>query len=155
MSEWLTFIGRIEPMEWGKSTYTILPVPEDVAAALKSKGAKRVEVELNDHPFNMALTKSPAFSGTFIYTGKTILDATDISPGEDIEVRMRKANPDQVEVPGDVVLAIREGALSDAWSGLSPGKRRGLLHTINTAKRADTRAKRIAQLIDVLGAADG
>tara|TARA_R110002072_G_scaffold14284_1_gene59538 strand:- start:362 stop:565 length:204 start_codon:yes stop_codon:yes gene_type:complete len=33
-----------------------------------------------------------------------------------------------------------------AWEALTPGKRRGLLHPISSAKRAETRAKRIANL---------
>ncbi|WP_180885730.1 YdeI/OmpD-associated family protein [Ruegeria sp. THAF57] len=150
MADWFSFIGRIEPMEWGQSTYTVLPIPHEIAAALKKLGTKRVEVELNDHPFNMALTKSPAITETFVYTGKTILRSAQISPGEDIDVRLRKADPNSVEVPNDVVSAIRDANLSDTWSALTPGKKRGLLHTINTAKRADTRVKRIAQLIAFL-----
>ena len=137
-------------MEWGKSTYTVLPIPGEIAAALKKMGAKRVEIELNDCPFNMALTKSPAISGTFIYAGKTILHLARISPGEEIDVRLRKADSNLVEVPNDVMAAMRAAALSDTWSALTPGKQRGLLHNINTAKRPETRAKRIAQLIKLL-----
>ena len=150
MGEWLSFTGRITPIEWGKSTYTVLSIPDDIADELRLLGAKRVDVELNDHPFNMALTKSPAISGTFIYTGKTILRAAEISPGQEVDVRLRKADPDLVDVPNDVVSAIRSNALSDAWSKLTPGKKRGLLHTVETTKRAETRAKRIAQLITFL-----
>lgn len=147
---WLSFIGRIEPMEWGKSTYTVLPIPDDITRALRASGAKRVEIELNDHPFNLALTKAPAITGTFVYTGKTILRAAQISPGEDIDVRLRKADPDIVEVPSDVLLAIRGAELHHAWSELTPGKQRSHLHTVETAKRADTRKKRIARLIATL-----
>ncbi|MEM1388004.1 MAG: YdeI/OmpD-associated family protein [Pseudomonadota bacterium] len=152
MSAWLSFMGRIEPMEWGRNTYTVLRIPDEITAALQSLGAKRVDVELNDHPFNMALTKSPAISGTFVYTGKSVLQEAGVSPGEEIDVRLRKADADAVEVPSDVALAIRGAQLSDTWSALTPGKQRGLLHTINTAKRAQTRAKRIAQLVAALRA---
>ena len=27
MDEWIEFEGRVAPMVWGKSTYTILPIP--------------------------------------------------------------------------------------------------------------------------------
>lgn len=152
MSKWQTFNGRIELMEWGKNTYTVLPIPENIAAALKADAAKRVEIELDDHPFNMALTKSPVFAGTFVYAGKTILRTAEISPGEEIEVRLCKADPDLVEVPKDVMLAIRAASASDAWLALTAGKQRGLIHTVNTAKRPETRLKRIAQLISFLRA---
>lgn len=134
MREWLSFTGHIEPMEWGKSTYTILLMPNEIADALKDLGAKGVDLELNDHPFNMALAKSPAISGTFVCAGKAVLRAARISPGQEIEVRPRKADPNSVDVPSDVLSAIRDNALCDAWSILTPGKQRGLLHTIDMAK---------------------
>ena len=152
MGKWQTFIGRIEPMEWGESTYIVLPIPEDIAAALKAEAAKRVEIELNDHPFNMALTKSSVFTGTFVYAGKTILRTAAISPGEEVEVRLRKADPELVEVPEDVMLAIRAASASGDWLALTAGKQRGLLHHVNTAKRPETRLKRIVQLVHSLGA---
>ncbi len=146
LSEWLSFTGRVVLLEWGKSVFTVLPIPDEVAATLASSGAKRIEIELNDHPFNMALTKAPTMTQTFVYTGKSILKETGISPGEEIEVRVCKADPNVVVVPGDVKLAIRGAELNEKWSDLTPGKQRGLLHTVNTAKREETRIRRIRRI---------
>ncbi len=96
MSSYLQFQGQVRPMEWGKYVYTVLPLPDEIANALKSEGAWRVEGEINDHPVNLAL---------------------------------------------------RQSKVTDRWSALTPGKQRGLLHPINTARRAETRAKRIAKMI--------
>lgn len=135
------------PMEWGKSVYTVLPLPPDVAAALAREGARRVDGEINDRAINLALTTSPVFEGVFLWAGKSLLDEIGIGPGELIEVRLRKADPDQVDVPDDVILALRQAEATDRWARLTPGKQRGLLHSVTTAKRADTRSKRIAKLI--------
>ncbi|MEL6640322.1 MAG: YdeI/OmpD-associated family protein [Pseudomonadota bacterium] len=145
--EYQSFIGRIVPMEWGKSTYTVLPIPDDVSAALFANGAKRVEGEIGDFPINLALTKSPVMGQVFVYTGKSFLRESGISPGEEVEVRMRPAPDQLVETPEDLVFALRQAEMSDRWAALTPGKRRGLIHTVTTAKRPETRAKRIAKIL--------
>ncbi len=147
MSDYITFEGQVVPIEWGDATYTILPLPAEVAAALERQNAKRVVGEINDHPVNLALTKAPVVDGTFLWAGKSLLDACGIEPGEIIEVRLKKTDPDAVDVDADIIDALRAAQVSDLWSALTPGKQRGHLHMINTAKRADTRQKRINKLI--------
>lgn len=42
--------------------------------------------------------------------------------------------------------------MTDRWAALTPGKQRGLIHTVVSAKRAETRAKRIAKvLVEIAG----
>jgi uncharacterized protein YdeI (YjbR/CyaY-like superfamily) len=60
-------------------------------------------------------------------------------------VRLRAAPDDRVDVPDDVAHALH-GVMA-AWQALTPGKRRGLLYQVDTAKTAATRAKRIAGLV--------
>ncbi len=145
MADYVTFDAKIEPMEWGTATYTVLRLGPDV---MKAPGpAKQVEGEFAEHPVNLAVTKAPVMSDPFLYTGKTLLDRTGITPGEVFEARLRLADPDQVDVPQDVMNALRSAGHLDAWEGLTPGKKRGLLHTVETAKRAETRTNRITKLL--------
>jgi Bacteriocin-protection, YdeI or OmpD-Associated/Domain of unknown function (DUF1905) len=146
---YVTFEGRVEPMVWGTSTYTILRVPDDVVAALS--GTRRVEGEINDHPVNLALTRAPVVEGVFLWTGQSLLDRGGIVPGEILEVRLKPAPDDRVDVPDDVLAALRAAGVMAGWETLTPGRRRGMLHQINTAKTAATRAKRIAALVAGLG----
>ncbi|MBY5934522.1 YdeI/OmpD-associated family protein [Tateyamaria omphalii] len=147
--DWIWFEGVIEPLEWGKNTYTILRLPDDVTAALPPK-TKRIEGEFGDFPINLALTKAPVLDGTFVYTGKTFLRDSGLEVGQPFEARIRPVDPNLVDVPEDVMAAIRSAGRSADWSGLTPGQQRAKLHLVNTAKRADTRAKRIAKLISEL-----
>ncbi|MDJ0628065.1 MAG: YdeI/OmpD-associated family protein [Rhodobacter sp.] len=147
MSGYLTFEARIEPVRWGSATYTVLRLPKDVAEALATEGAKRVEGEINDHPVNLALACAPVMDGMFLWTGRSLLRRIGAAPGEPLEVRLRKVPEDSVETPEDIALALRSADLTGRWQRLTPGRRRGLLHKIATAKRAETRAKRIAGLI--------
>jgi hypothetical protein len=155
VSGWLDFEGCVEPLDWGRATYTILRLPEDVAAALASQGAKRVEGEINDWPVNLALSRAPVVEGVFLWTGQSLLDRLGVAPGEPLEIRLRPAPADEVDIPEDLALALRQGSAVEAWEALTPGKRRGLLYKIDTAKTAPTRAKRIAALVAELGGDPG
>lgn len=148
MSEYLTFTGRVEPLVWGKSTYTILRLPPDVTAALHP--ARRVEGEVNDHPVNLALTRAPVVEGVFLWAGKGLLDRVGITPGEPVEVRLRPAPDDRMDTPDDIAAALRAGGAGATWDALTPGKRRGLIYQIGTAKTDATRSKRILALIRTL-----
>jgi hypothetical protein len=148
---WVTFEGRIEPMVWGRSTYTILPLPPDAARSLGD--TRRVEGEIADHPVNLAITRAPTAPGPFLWAGQSLLDRLGIAPGEAVEVRLRPAPDDRVDCPDDVQAEIRAAGQTEAWQALTPGRQRGLLYQIDSARTAPTRAKRIAALTAAL--ADG
>lgn len=141
----VTFEGRIEPLEWGRSTYTILRLPEEVVAALGNP--KRVEGEIGDHPVNLGLARADVVAGAFLWTGKAFLDAAGIAPGEVLEIRLRATDPNEVEIPDDFAAALRAAGRSADWEALTAGKRRGLLYGVTSAKRPETRARRVAKLI--------
>ncbi|NKX43006.1 YdeI/OmpD-associated family protein [Roseicyclus persicicus] len=147
MSDYVTFEAVIEPIDWGGTIYTVVRLPPEVVAALGP--TRRVEGEFAEHPVNLAVTRGPAdvVDGAFLWSGKSLMDRTGLRPGEVFEARLRPAPDDAVEVPRDVTNALRSAGVLDAWEALTPGRRRGLLHRIETAKRAETRAARIAALI--------
>ena len=149
-TDWVEFEGRIEPLLWGRATYTILRLPRDAAANLAARGAKRVEGEINDHPVNLGLSRAPVVDGPFLWAGQSLLDRLGVEPGEVLEVRLRPAPDDRVDTPDDIAAALRAAGVTAGWEALTPGKRRGLLYQIATAKTAPTRTKRIAALIQTL-----
>jgi hypothetical protein len=146
---WVTFEARVEPVLWGRATYTIIRLPEVALAALGP--CRRVAGELAEHPVNLAVTRAPVVQGAFLWAGQSLLERTGIAPGERVELRLRPAPDDRVEVPEDVAAALAAAGRTAAWEGLTPGRRRGLLYRIETARTAPTRAKRIAALIEEIG----
>lgn len=148
MTGWVVFEGAVEPVIWGKATYTILRLPDEAVAALGAAG--RVEGEINEHLVNLALSRAPAVEGVFLWAGASLLDRLGIVPGEPLEVRLRPAPDDQVDTPEDVAAALRAAGVMAVWEGLRAGKRRGILYQIGTAKTAPTRAKRIEAMIQSL-----
>ena len=143
--EYVRFDAVVEPLEWGDATYTVVRLPADVVTALGS--ARRVEGEFNEHPINLAITRAPVIDDPFLWSGKSLLARTGLKPGERFEARLRPANADEVDVPDDLQNALRSAGKSDAWEALSPGKRRGLIYQIDSAKRSETRLKRIQKLL--------
>jgi hypothetical protein len=148
MTDWVEFDALIEPLEMGAATYTILRLPADMAAALGD--AKRVEGEINDHPVNLALSRTTQVDGVFLWCGRSLLDRLEIDAFEPVTVRLRPAPDDAMDLPEDVAAALLRGGALTAWDALTPGKMRGMLYQIDTAKTAATRAKRIATLIATL-----
>lgn len=148
MTDFVAFEGIVEPLLWGKATYTILRVPRDIEDALG--GAKRVEGEIAEHPVNLGLTRAPVVDGAFLWAGESLLRRIGIAVGERVEVRLRPAAPDLVDIAADVTAALCSGGLTDRWEALTAGKQRGLLYQVNIAKTAATRAKRITKLVQSL-----
>jgi hypothetical protein len=144
MSDWVTFEGRVEPLAWGRSTYTILRLPENVVTALGK--ARRVQGEIAEHRVNLALSRAPVVDGVFLWTGQSLLDRIGLTPGEPVEVRLRPAPDDRVDLDPDIEAALRSGGVLDQWEALTPGRRRGLLYQIATAKTEKTRLTLIAKL---------
>jgi hypothetical protein len=63
VTDYVTFEGRITPLEWGMGVYTVLPLPDAVTEALGK--ARRVEGEIADHPVNLAVTRAPVLDRRF------------------------------------------------------------------------------------------
>lgn len=150
MTDFISFEGRVEALIWGRATYTILPLPQAVVDALGK--TRRVEGEINEHPVNLALTRAPVVEGVFLWAGQSLLERIGIRPGDRLEVRLRPAADDQVDLPQDIAAALVAAGVLAPWDALTPGKQRGLLYPINAAKTEATRAKRIGNLIALLSA---
>jgi len=153
MSDYIEFTSFFFNDTSTTEIYTILRLPDAVADRLAAEGAKRVEGEINEFPVNLAPSRAPMVEGAFLWTGRSLLDRIGLAPGDEVEVRLRKAPDDEVEVPEDVAAALHAAGASDLWEALSPGRRRGMLYQIGTAKSQATRGKRIAKLIGGLGGA--
>ena len=65
---WVSFEGQVEPLVWGRATYTILRLPDHVVRDLGR--TRRVEGEIAEHPVNLALSRAPVVEGVFLWTGQ-------------------------------------------------------------------------------------
>ena len=133
----------------GELFYTVVFVPPEVLAALPAGGPIRVEGEIAELPFTGALM--PTAGRRYIMVPTALMRERSIAVGDEVEVRFSLADPDAVDVPDELRLALRaEEAVADAWDTLTAGRRRALAHRIASAKRAETRENRTAEIVGAL-----
>ena len=150
MTDRVCFEAEAEPLVRGPATFTILRLPPEAARTLQAAGAQRVEGEIAGHPVNLALARAPEIDGVVLWAGQSLPDRLGANPGARLQVRLRPAPPDAVDTPEDVGTALRRAGQIGTWQRLTPGRKRGLIHQITTAKTEPTRAKRIAAIIEGL-----
>ena len=146
-NHWLEFYGQIEVMRWGDKVYTVLQIPEFVLKSISQSKSNRVDLEIREFSYNLALTKAPIFYGTFLYFGKDKLSDTSLNIGETAEFRLRSSDPNLVEIPTELQEALLRNNAEEFWNNLSPGMRRTKLQPILKAKQEATKVRRIEELI--------
>lgn len=77
--------------------------------------------------------------------------ATGLSGGDAITVTLTlDTTPRTVEVPGDLAAALAAAGVRASFDALSPSARKAHVTSIESAKAADTRARRITAVVDKL-----
>ncbi len=75
--------------------------------------------------------------------------------GDSLVVQFCVDASDKVDIPVELERALWANAVaSKTWNLLTPGKKRGYCYRISSAKRSETRQKRVEELIDLLTSAD-
>lgn len=160
-----SFTAGVSTYDFGKYFYTVVYVPAEVTAdlPLDEYPRLRVEAEVDEQPIEGALTPDRLGSaqtnhlvgtlgavGTrvwYLMVPRRILQKIGKAIGDDVEVHLRMADQDAVDVPPALADRLAESIpLSDAWSDLTPGKQRAYAHRVASAKRAPTIEKRLLEL---------
>lgn len=142
------FTGPIEHHDLGTYRYTVIWLPEEVAAELPLAEHPRMRIsgELNEHPVTGAW--QPSRGRWYLMLGKPVLRATGLSVDCLAELRFRLEPPDGVDVPALLARALEQDKrASERWEALTAGKRRALAHHVGSAKTGATAVKRVAQAV--------
>ena len=110
----------------------------------------RVEGEIADVPFEGGWI--PTGDGRrYVIVSPRILRDARTGVGEIVEMRFKIADQTAVDVPAELLAALRENPdVNDIWRLLTPGKRRAFTHRVHGTKSASTRARRVAEIIAAL-----
>ena len=128
-------------------------VPEDVVMAF-GRG-KRVPVVVTIDGAYQYRNTIASMGGRFLISfNAETRKATDRGAGDDIEVRLDIDDaPRVVDVPDDLAAELaQDDAARAAWDELSLSRQRAHAESITGAKAADTRARRVAKVLDALRA---
>lgn len=142
-----TFSTRIEAH--GK-TATGFRVPADVVGALGTGKKPRVLVTIGGHTYHSTVA---VYGGVFMLPlSAANRNAAGVAADDEVEVSLRLDTGERtVAVPGDLATALdaHPGARA-AFDRLSYTKRRERAESVESAKRADTRDRRIAKIVEEL-----
>ncbi len=122
-----------------------IPVPFDPRAVF-GRARPPVVVTVNDHHYRSTI----AIMGgeTFIPFRASNREAAGVRPGDTVAVTVAlDTAPREVEPPADLAAAIAAAGCRAAWDRLSYSHRREQVESVESAKKPDTRARRIAAAV--------
>lgn len=133
----------------GKSA-TGIPVPADVVAALGSGRKPAVHVSLAGYSYRS--TVAPYDGGFRIPLSAEHRSAAGVAAGDEVEVELTlDTEPREAEVPADFAAALdAEPATRAFFDGLSYSNQRSYLLWVTGTKNEETRARRVAQGVEML-----
>lgn len=134
----------------GGKTATGIPVPPEVVASLGSGKKPAVKVTINGYTYASTVA---VMGGQFMLPlSAENRKGAGVSAGEEIEVELAPDNePREVTVPPDFSEALdREPAARSFFDGLSYSNKRRFVLSIEDAKTAETRQRRISKSVQTL-----
>lgn len=134
------------------AAWTFLVVPKEVSAKLPSRGMTSVEGTLNGAAFQATLEPDGA-GGHWLKVEKKLRTAAGAQAGDVVSLEISPMTEDlEPKVPADLkkALAAADPKARAAWADITPAARIDWIHWIASAKREETRAKRIASGCDML-----
>lgn len=139
-------------VELGSKTATGIEVPEDLVAALGSSRRPPVTVTIGGHSYRTTVAR---MGGRFLVPlSAENRTAAGVAAGDLVDVDIE---PDptarEVDVPADLAEALaRDDAARATFDGLSFTHRKEWVRWVEEAKKAETRAMRLAKTVESLRA---
>jgi hypothetical protein len=147
-----TTVGPLEHLDMGNAKspmvhHVLFLAPElEATPPFNARARLRFEGEIDE--VSVSLAWQPKDGRHYAMLSPDIRKATRLSVGEEVTLRFRLVDDAEVDVPPDLGAALaRSTRHRKLWEALTPGKQRGLVYTVTTAKTAPTRLKRIDALM--------
>jgi hypothetical protein len=139
-------------VELGGKTATGIEVPDDVVAALGPGSRPPVTVTVGGHSYRTTVAR---MGGRFLVPlSAENRTAAGVAAGDQVDVGIEPDTaPRAVEVPADLTEALaKDDAAKATFDGLSYTHRKEWVRWVEEAKKADTRATRLAKTVEALHA---
>ena len=134
-----------------KSGSRTLTLPKNASAKLPSREVTMVEGTINAFPFRAVL--EPDGKGShWLRVNKTMRDGAGADDLDTVTVEIARAGEEpEIRVPVDLRKALAAAPLAQAgWEDITPLARRDWIFSICSAKRPETRKRRIEKACDML-----
>lgn len=136
-----------------RSSWTFLVLPKDASAKLPTRGMTAVKGSINGHPFRAALEPDGEKSH-WLKVSRRMREAAGAEVGAVVPLAILAVGKvPQARVPADLRKALASSPKAQAaWSDITTMARRDWIRWITSAKRPQTRARRIHSACDMLAA---
>jgi hypothetical protein len=139
-----TVVSR-HPVGRYHDTVVVLPAPLATRLPFHESARLRIEADVSGIPVKGAW--QPAQGRWFLMPPKAALEAAGLGVGSTVEVSFRLAPPDEVDLPAEIASMLEaEAAVRTAWQRLSADTQCGLAHWVASARKAETRQARLAEV---------
>lgn len=146
-----TFNLTLQPGKAGSTHQVLVVLSKEQSARLGTRRTVNVRGTFNGQPFHNSFL--PTGDGRhYLVVSKTLRQAAGVALGDSVKVVFDiEAGPRPVVIPDDVQAALdRAPAAKALFEKLSPSHQREYLGFVAEAKKPETRARRLAQLLDKL-----
>ncbi|MBU2863332.1 YdeI/OmpD-associated family protein [Reinekea forsetii] len=128
--------------------YCAVSVPSSVTKSLGTKGPVLVRASVNNsEPFQVSLF--PVGGGKhYIRIKSKIRKLTNTKMGDNIKLDFVVIDPEDVDIPDDLLASLEKSGMIDGFVDLPPGKRNFLIRRIGEAAKPATREKRIQEALE-------
>ena len=146
------FKAPVTRQHMGKELYyTVVVLPVDLEPHLPFDRFPRLRVE--GEVDGVPIEGTFMLGGGYFYlmTPRKLLKKLGKEVGDEVKVDFGVADQDAVHMPPELAEALDDAPdLAEIWNSWTPGKRPGHAHRVTSAKAAATKAKRVAEILDLL-----
>lgn len=141
----------LRPERPARAAWTFLRLPPEASARLPSRGQVSVDARVDGHPVQTTLSPDGA-GGHWMTLDAALMAAIGASVGAVVGVQLQPVDSEpEPSVPADLRRALAAVPAARAqWDDITPVARRDFIQWIETAKKAATRERRIANACDML-----
>jgi len=128
--------------------YYAIPIPHDITVELKTRASVPVKVQINNSDDFLASLFPVGEGRHYLRIRNKIVKAVQIKEKDVIKVKIKVRNREnEIIIPNDLKKALKEAGADREFSALPIGKKSYLLRIINEAVKAETREKRIKDVV--------
>lgn len=135
-----------------QADWSFLRLPQEVSARLPSRGMVSVEGVLNGVPFQATL-EPDGEGGHWMKVEEDLRETATAEIGQSVEIEIVPAKVElEPKAPHELLAALASAApkARDVWAATTPLARRDWVQWIESARKPETRLKRIASACDML-----
>jgi Bacteriocin-protection, YdeI or OmpD-Associated/Domain of unknown function (DUF1905) len=135
------------------ASWSFLTLPMNASAKLPSRGMTTVEGTMNGFPFRATL-QPDGQKGHWLRVDRKLREAAGAEAGDVVRLEIAPAAEEpEPKVPTDLRKALAAAPKARAlWSNITPIARRDWIHWVTSAKRSETRARRVENACSMLAA---